>query len=231
MFQDNCSYASTTNVDLIADLTQGNEDSVPRLTLGFMAFTIPSDETTREVFDWHNVCLPYPTEGDPWSQPDGIWQFARVCSFLSLVLGGGATFYLWTSTCCRFQKSSWRWAGAEVALASLFEALSFVWFANGTICKNGTEVCELHYGAKADIMAAIFWALAAIAIFAYFPKPQGEDEQDQRDGVMVGDDHDLALEEKGETATTELEMTSNAGTDGVGKKAKDDAPLQDVQIT
>jgi hypothetical protein len=77
--------------------------------------------------------------------------------------------YLWISTFCRFSRGSWRWAGYEIAAACLFQALSFVWFATDLCHQNH---CSLSNGAKADIMAATFWLVAAILVFAHYPIPK-----------------------------------------------------------
>jgi hypothetical protein len=126
------------------------------------------------------ACVEYP------SMPEsGIWKMALVTDFLAMVVGGGATFYVWISTCCRFSKPSWRWAGYEIILAMFFQAISFLWFANPELCGLDFTTCQLFYGSKGDILALALWSISAILIFCHYPVPK--ELGNQNDALVVHD--------------------------------------------
>jgi len=173
LFEDGCNYAKLSG-DLISDLALSPD--TPYVEVGLQAYRMPALNLQAE--DWDPVfvgqCVAYPTT----VTQDTPWNLAKGFSFLALVLGGGATFYLWISTCCRFSRGSWRWAGYEVAAACLFQLLSFVWFLTA-MCQTNT--CELFYGSKADIASSLLWLLAAVLIFCHYPAPK---EMVEGDGVL-----------------------------------------------
>jgi hypothetical protein len=173
LFEDSCNYALVSG-NVVKDI---DERDPPYLEVGLQAYRAPT--VNADTGEWEFVhtgsCLAYPDT----VPMDASWKFAKGFTFLALVLGGGATFYLWISTCCRFSRGSWRWAGYEVAAACLFQALSFVWF-HTEIC-HGENNCTLFYGSKGDIMAASCWFVAALLIFGHYPVPK---ELIDRDGIM-----------------------------------------------
>lgn len=177
LFEDTCNYALISG-DIVAEIS---ELQVPYLEVGRQAYRVPVFNVAAN--QWESVhtsaCIAYPAEV-PMDFP---WKFAKGCTFLALVLGGGATFYLWISTCCRFSRGSWRWAGYEVGAASVFQMLAFVWFKT-EMCQDNH--CSLFSGSKADIMAASFWLLAALLIFCHYPVPK---EVVEGDGIVLNNSH------------------------------------------
>jgi hypothetical protein len=173
LYQDGCNYAK-----LQGDLSDFNvADDVPYLEVGMNAYRVPKYEANAANYEvTFGRCALYPEH----VRTDTAWNAAKAFVFVSLVLGGGATFYLWISTCCRFSRGSWRWAGYEVAAACLIRCLTFVWFLT-SMCGSSGRTCSLFYGAKADIMAAAFWFVAAALIFLYYPTPIEVDS----DGIII----------------------------------------------
>jgi len=178
LFEDGCTYARVTGPT--ADKLALSPDA-PYVEVGLQAYRVP--RYNAALAEWNDAligtCLAYPAESVP---EDGPWKFAKACSFLALVLGGGATLYLWISACCRFSRGSWRWAGYEVAAAAAFQALSFVWFQT-ELCRENN--CALFYGSQADIAATVLWLVAACLIFCHYPVPK---EIREGDGIVVDDD-------------------------------------------
>ena len=175
LFEHGCNYAKLSG-NLDAFLVSSD---TPFIEIGLQAYRLPKVNVAT-VDEWDpdlaGACVAYSDEFA--ATMDAPWKMAKACSFLALVLGGGSTFYLWISTCCRFSRGSWRWAGYEVALAFVFQVLSFVWF-HTELCRTNT--CELFYGSKADIASAVLWLLAAVLIFCHYPIPK---EVGDRDGIM-----------------------------------------------
>jgi hypothetical protein len=173
LFENSCNFALIAG-DIVNEVSV---QEVPFLQFGVQAYRAP--QFNVDTTSWHTTrtgqCISYPTNVNI----DLIWKISNAFTFAGLVLGGGATFYLWISTFCRFSRGSWRCAGYEVAAACFFQSLSFVWFATDVCTRNH---CMLSYGSKADIVAAVFWLLAAILIFTYYPKPK---ELIEADGIMI----------------------------------------------
>ena len=172
LFEDGCNYAKLSgNLDAFSV-----SDDTPFIEVGLQAYRMPKVNVETDIWDpvLKGVCVAYPSEVNM----DAPWNLAKAFSFLALVLGGGATFYLWISACCRFSRGSWRWAGYEVAAAALFQIFSFVWF-HTELCRTNT--CELFYGSRSDIASAMLWLLAAVLIFCHYPIPK---ESRDRDGIM-----------------------------------------------
>lgn len=163
LFENSCNYALLSG-DVVDEVSIS---SVPFIQVGLEAYRLPRFDSDTQ--SWYasrtGECILYPSS----INIDAVWKFSTAFSFIGLVLGGGATFYLWISTFCRFSRGSWRWAGYEIAAACLFQTLSFIWFATD-VCQS--NLCTLSNGAKADILAAAFWLVAAILIFAHYPTPK-----------------------------------------------------------
>ena len=149
---------------IVAQIT--NNPGIPFIDAGFNHYREPVlDPTTG---DWVVVttipCEEYNTDV---VNMDAAWNFAKVTAFLSLVLGGGGAMFIWFSTCCAFRKNTWRWAGYELLAATILLAFTFTWFATG-MCQSNT--CSMHYGARADILANVLWALSTLLIFCKYPE-------------------------------------------------------------
>ena len=114
-------------------------------------------------FDLNIECELYNTDVVSF---DAAWNFAKVASFISSMLGGAASMLTWFPSCYIFNRSVWRWSGYELLVATFFQSLTFVWFANG-LCK--TNSCQMAYGARADIIAASLWAVATLSILCKYP--------------------------------------------------------------
>jgi hypothetical protein len=204
MVQDGCNYAwidirpvsdNLITSDWGIELMEHVPD-VPYIQVGLRAYRVPytrtisssssSTNTTTNgtITEWEPTlmgeCVQYP------SMPEsGIWTTTLVTDFLAMVVGGGATFYVWISTCCRFSKPSWRWAGYEIALAMFFQSISFFWFANPELCGLDFTTCQLFYGSKGDILALVLWSISAMLIFCHYPVPK--ELGNQNDALVVND--------------------------------------------
>ena len=122
------------------------------------------NETSGQwYFDLNIECELYNTDVVNF---DAAWNFAKVASFISLMLGGAASMLIWFPSCYIFSTNFWKWSGYELLVATFFQSLTFVWFANG-LCK--TNDCQMAYGARADIIAASLWALATLSILCKYP--------------------------------------------------------------
>ena len=173
LFENSCNYAIVSG----GIVNEVSIAEVPFLQVGLQAYTEPIYNVETMQWDTSRTgqCIEFPTT----VTMDIPWKLSNGFSFVGLVLGGGATFYLWISTCCRFSKGSWRWAGYEILATCLFQLLSFLWFATD-MCQNNK--CELSYGSKTDILATSFWLVAALLIFCHYPKPS---EALEGDGIMA----------------------------------------------
>ncbi len=192
LFQDECDY-----VRLEGEVVSKMGDA-PWVEAGIKAYRQPKQN--RDTGAWEvsytGKCLQYPpslvnTEETPW-------KVSEAFAFMALVLGGGGTFFLWFATCCTFSRGTWRWAGYEVFLASVCQAVSFVFFQT-TLCQENT--CNLYWGSRSDILSVVFWFVASMFIFCHYPLPRENDREP--DGIVVSSIdnipprmHDLALDEE-----------------------------------
>lgn len=162
--QDGCDYSHLTGPS-VAALT--GSDNVPYLEVGFNAYREPdyNIETGKWVVEYSGKCLEYDRE-----ITDAYWDVSKAFAYLSLVFGGGGALFIWCSSCFVFGPGTWRWAGYEVLAACIFQSLSFLWFLTAICAEEGNQ-CALFFGSKSDMVAAIFWLISAIAIFARYPKP------------------------------------------------------------
>jgi len=160
-----CDYASLrgNNVALLS-----GDTAMPFSEVGLSFYRLPS--YSQELNTWTapltGECLVYP----PDIPMDATWTFAKVCSFLALVFGGGGALFLWFSSCFVFGPGTWRWAGYEVLIASVLQSLTFVFF-NTAMCKTNESHCSLFLGSKLDIVSAVFWLVSALSIFLKYPYP------------------------------------------------------------
>jgi len=175
LLQDDCDYIILRG-PLVEVLTT---DSPPYIEMGIQAYREPEFVNGEWTTDFVGDCRRYPIE----LNHDPFWKSSKSFSFISLVLGGGATFFLWFSTCCTFSKATWRWTGYEVSLACIFQALAFLFFKTD-VCTENT--CELFWGSKLDIAATVLWFVASICIFSHYPAPKETD--DSQDGLVVAED-------------------------------------------
>jgi hypothetical protein len=167
LFQDGCDYSRLTG-DIVHNIAV--QPDAPWLEAGFNAYREPHQNTITGDWEivYNGACLEYPSEH---VDIDVNWKMAKGFAFLALVLGGGGTFFLWLNACCVFSRGTWRWAGYEILFASLFQTLSFLWF-NTPMCTENK--CSLSWGSKTDIMAAVFWFVAALCLLCYYPEPKNE---------------------------------------------------------
>ena len=93
-------------------------------------------------------------------------QFAKVASFMATVLGGAGAIFIWHSLCIEIDRVRWRWLAIEFLLASVLQALSFTSFAS-SLCQ--TNVCAMDFGARANLLACIMWALSSFLLICYAP--------------------------------------------------------------
>jgi len=161
--QDGCDYARIYG-SVVKGLTGSSQ--IPYVELGFNGYREASYEssTGEWTIDASLECSSF--DG---FDADIFLLLSKYFSFASLVLGGGGALFLWFTTCFVFGKGTWRWAGYEVLLASLFQASAFIWFYS-SICKEGNS-CFIYFGSFMDIIAAVLWFLSAVAIFMKYPIP------------------------------------------------------------
>ena len=177
--QDGCDYARLTG-PVVADLT--NDPNVPFLDVGFNQYRSPTQDPKDGMWyvDYRLPCEDYNTD---IVNMDGFWTFSKIAAFLSLVFGGGGALFLWFSSCFIFSRGTWRWAGYELLVATIFQAFSFLWFKTGLCHGNdGKDGCSLYYGAKADILASCFWFVSALVIFCRYPKPNKDVRSNSQGG-------------------------------------------------
>ncbi len=216
LIQDTCDFAQLTG-DLVELLTQNPE--IPYVDVGFAQFRAPTPTGSGGfTMDSSSSCSNYPSS---LVSIDGHWKAAKGFDFMALVLGGGGTLFLWFSTCFVFSKGTWRWAGYEVLLASIFQAFSFLWFGTG-IC--ATNTCRLSWGSKADIVACIFWFITAVMIFGRYPSPKDDD------GVERGDEMQHHFESNGGGGAPTLDENGNVITPSDGPMDGDGLHLTDVPL-
>jgi hypothetical protein len=193
--QDGCDYARLTGY-IVAEATMSS--AVEYLEVGMNAYRAPTLINGEWKVDYRSSCLAY---DDEFFTIDAYWKVAKGFDFASLVLGGGGALFLWFSTCFVFSRGTWKWAGYEVLLASIFQLLAFLWF-NTYICREGDNQCSLFYGSKADIASATLWLVSALCIFCRYPAPKTPmDEQD----IQHGDEEDTFEQQHGGEGTAESE--------------------------
>jgi len=169
--QDGCDYARLTGF-IVAEATQST--AVEFLEVGLTAYREPVLEGDEWHIQYTGTCLAY---DETIFKQDVYWTAAKAFAFIALVLGGGGALFLWFSSCFVFSRGTWKWAGYEVLLASIFQLLSFLWFATA-ICNTGDSQCTPSYGSKADIAAAGLWLTSALTIFCRYPVPKAMQEEE-----------------------------------------------------
>lgn len=171
--QDGCDYARLTGF-LVAQVTQST--AVEFLEVGFTGYRQPILEGDDWKIQYTATCLAL---DDAVFVQDAYWTASKAFAFIALVLGGGGALFLWFSSCFVFSRGTWKWAGYEVLLASIFQACSFLWFLT-SICNTGDSACTLSYGSNADIAAAALWLASAMTIFCHYPAVKvPEEEEDE----------------------------------------------------
>ncbi|KAL3770532.1 hypothetical protein ACHAWO_002249 [Cyclotella atomus] len=164
--QDGCDYARLTGPTMI-ELT--NDPSLPFIEVGFHQYREPTKGDNGEWYiDYKTACEDYNTDV---VDMDGVWTFAKIAGYLSLVLGGAGALFLWFSSCFLYSKTTWRWAGYELLFATVMLLLTYSWFGT-SLCRGDGDRCTLSYGSKADLLSLILWVLSTISIFVRFPGPR-----------------------------------------------------------
>lgn len=160
----------------VAEIT--NNPDVPFIDVGFRSFRKPILEDGEWIKDVSIPCLEY---NDDSVNKDGAWYFAYGTAFLGLVLGGGGAMFIWFSSCFVFEKNVWRWAGYELLAATIFQSLTYIWFAT-TLCKSNE--CRMEYGARADLVATILWSTSTLCIFCRYPRVRVKAQQEREEVEM-----------------------------------------------
>lgn len=171
VFQDGCDFAKLTG-DLVGQIASTPDATY--LEVGFKAFREPlSDGTARYL----GPCTAYP---DELVNQDTLWTTAKGFAFFAQVLGLSSALFLWFSTCCVFSKGTWHLASVQIALAAVCQACSFIWFQT-EMCEENS--CDLFWGSKTDIVATVFWTLAAAMMCCKYPEPQLDAADMDGDGL------------------------------------------------
>lgn len=164
--KDGCDYARVAG-PIVADIT--NNPSTPFIHAGFNHYREPNLNTVTGEWkmDFNLPCREYNTD---IVAVDGVWVFAKITSFLSLVFGGSGALFIWFSSCFVFRKNTWHWAGYELLIATSLLTLTYSWFAT-SLChgNDGKDNCTMQYGARADILACVLWATSVLLIFCKYP--------------------------------------------------------------
>lgn len=178
--QDGCDY-STVSGPIVQELTNSKDSNIPFVEIGFVAYREPvySEETDSWAIVYTGPCMRYDSELE-----DSYWIAAKAFAFGALVLGGASALFLWFSTCFVFSRGTWRWAGYQVLLAFICQLLAFLWFGTA-MCQVEENKCDLFYGSKADIGAAVLWFVAALMVFCRYPKPKVNEIERNEPGPSV----------------------------------------------
>jgi hypothetical protein len=167
-----CGFARLTG-PIVAELT--NDPTVPFIDVGFHQYRVPSqfdDDIWFDDDEWFinyvDACQSYNTD---IVDVDGVWIFATISRYVSYVLGGAVTIFLWFSCCFSYSKATWRCAGYMLLLATVMLLLTFSWFGT-SMCHGDGNKCTLSWDSEAEQITLISWAVATIFMFAPFPGPR-----------------------------------------------------------
>mmetsp|Transcript_8153 Transcript_8153/g.11745 ORF Transcript_8153/g.11745 Transcript_8153/m.11745 type:complete len:263 (+) Transcript_8153:326-1114(+) len=214
--QDGCDYVQVTGpiVDEITTIK-----GVPFIEMGFSAYRAPAFDPDSKgwVVSYEGECSDY---NEDVINVDMYWKVSKGFAFLALVLGGGGALFLWFSSCFVFSPGTWRLAGVEVLMASIFQALAFLWFQTET-CTTNDNKCELFYGSKSDILAALFWFVSGIAICCRYPTPTVSDDDDDDEDPEIVDMHEENTKVSTIDPELELPISGDADTTMVNLQPKD----------
>lgn len=177
--KNGCDYARLTG-PIVADIT--NNPEIPFIDVGFNRYREPIIQDSEWIMDPNLVeCEEFNTD---IVNIDGVWTFARITSFLSLMLGGSGALFISFSTCFLFKKETWRWAGYEILLAVGLLVLTFSWFATGLCHGNdGQDSCTMSYGAQVDIVACVLWTIAMLIILCFYPAERVDKRRESHPAV------------------------------------------------
>lgn len=251
---DSCNYSIVKGNDMVSiiagiNATTGTDEYPPYLQVGFRAYRIPSYNPISE--DWEmpgnaidrsnpfnrNECLSFPPDTYDIVS-DEHWRISKLFSFFALILGGGATMYLWFSTLCVFSASSWRWAGLEIIIASMFQMMSLLFWFKTDLCNYEPDVatddlftdlttttCQLSIGSKGDIAATVLWFVSGFLLCVYYPKPPTFDQTaaaNSRDGISRTGASESSM-------TRSIKSSSSSTTIGSVKNNKDNSSARSMR--
>lgn len=226
IFQDGCDYA-IVNGPIVQTMT--GDENLPWLEVGFAAFRKPrfDDESQTWAVTYSGSCVDYNPDRLEF---DPAWKAAKGFAFLALVLGGGGALFLWFSACCVFSKATWRWAGYEVLLAGTFQTMAFMWYGND-LCQHRNS-CTFGWGSKADVVASVFWCLAALSIFCKYPIPRSKqkDLETTQPELIITDSTETDLNSPGAFLPIDGDATATLPSTPVESAFKDGRDLKDVEV-
>lgn len=219
LFQDGCDYVKVTG-DIVAQIA--TTPNAPYIEVGRNAFREPYYSDGSWHTEYVGNCLVYPEDE---VTIDVYWNVSKGFDFISIVLGGTGSLFLWFSACCVFSRGTWRLAGCQVFMAGVFQTLSFLWFKTD-LCQ--TNHCDLFWGSWADIASGLCWTLASVSIFCHYPIPAEHvarlhaQDDGSRDGIItttpsIEHHHDLTptvdnnIGTKENIAKEEVEYQNNDG--------------------
>jgi hypothetical protein len=166
LIMDGCEYARLTG-PTVAELT--NDPSVPFIEVGFYWYRVPMQGDDGEwAVNRSDLCEKYDRDV---VDVDGVWSFAVISRDFGVLLGGAGAVFLWFSCCFSYSKTTLRWAGYVLLLATVMLLLAFSWFGT-SMCHGDGDKCTLGYGSTTDILTLIFWVVSTVLIFARFPSPR-----------------------------------------------------------
>lgn len=185
---DGCDFARVTGP--AAELLTGSP-AVPYVDCGMAAYRVPGFYPAANSWRvaYSEECLSYAYIEVLADRP---WVSAEWLNFLSIIVGGGTTMFLWSATCLTLRPNSWRAAGVGLMLSWICQVCSLVWFytdlcstssrniqefaagrQNSNNSENGeTSSCYLYFGSKCVITSSCLWFLASIyMLFGKYPMP------------------------------------------------------------
>mmetsp|Transcript_2564 Transcript_2564/g.5489 ORF Transcript_2564/g.5489 Transcript_2564/m.5489 type:complete len:342 (+) Transcript_2564:142-1167(+) len=216
---DGCDYARLRGAAV--EMLTGSS-AVPFIDCGMSAYRIPgfypAENAWRVVYS--DECQPYQYMN---LLSDTSWVAANWLRFLSLVVGGTTTMFLWTSTCLTLRPKYWQAAGIGAALACLSQMCSFVWFYT-KLCHtsttnfgdfeagrevevnseaNATSSCTLFFGSNCAITSCVLWGVAsAVILLREYPMPVPK--------LIARDEHVAMVPAPGQTQSSGHRVTSRS---------------------
>ena len=183
MSPDGCDYVQVFGPSA-SDLS--GDSSVPYVEAGLAAWRgptyYPEDGQWRVMYT--EECQSYDAAasatsgtGLPPANASGWeWKLSEILSFLALAFGGSGALLFWVGACIPLSRIMWRAAAYEILAAALFLAGSFLWFLNPLCDPGAGNNCRMHFGAKCNACAALFWTTAAVAALFRYPVPRPKPE-------------------------------------------------------
>lgn len=229
---DGCDYARLRGAAV--EMLTGSS-AVPFVDCGMTAYRIPGfypvENTWRVVYT--DECMPYEYMN---LLADTSWVAAEWLRFLSLVVGGTTTMFLWTSTCLTLRPNYWQAAGIGSAVACLCQMCSFVWFytklchtsttnfmdfeagreveMSSKLASTVTTECSLFFGSKCVITSCVLWAVSsAVILLREYPLPVPK-------LIALDEKESMVSSSQGSQSQSQSTYTTNGGSSSRRSRSK-----------